>query len=180
LDVNSLLELLPTYIHEYDEPFSDSSAFPTMAVARLARRHVTVALFWGWCRRAFFGGYHYYPMMTHLEAATRLGAPLKQGVGQILKFIPVHRVQMLTGAIQCTDAVSLFSYLRSVGKNYAPLISEDISRSTASPDHWFQEYAAAFAIDLSPPEVAMRLDAGLTLPRVVFAKSRCRNDGLFA
>jgi asparagine synthase (glutamine-hydrolysing) len=169
LDVNSLLELLPTYIDEYDEPFSDSSAFPTMAVARLARRHVTVALS-GDGADELFGGYHYYPMMAQFEAATRLGAPLKQGIGQILKFMPVHRVQLLAGAMHCTDAVSLFNYLRSVGKNYAALVSEDISRSTASSGDLFEQYAAAFPIDLSPPEIAMRLDAGLTLPELFLQK----------
>ncbi len=65
LDVNSLLQLLPMYIQEYDEPFADSSAFPTMAVARLARRHVTVALS-GDGADELFGGYHYFSLVEQL------------------------------------------------------------------------------------------------------------------
>jgi asparagine synthase (glutamine-hydrolysing) len=36
--------VLPTLIWHYNEPFADSSAVPTLAVTRLARQHVTVAL----------------------------------------------------------------------------------------------------------------------------------------
>jgi len=39
-----IAELVDTLIPTYDEPFADSSAFPTMMVSRLARQHVTVAL----------------------------------------------------------------------------------------------------------------------------------------
>ncbi len=39
-----VLELVDQLIPAYDEPFADASAFPTMMVSRLARRHVTVAL----------------------------------------------------------------------------------------------------------------------------------------
>lgn len=39
-----VMELVDTLIPAYDEPFADSSAFPTMMVSRLARKHVTVAL----------------------------------------------------------------------------------------------------------------------------------------
>jgi len=39
-----VMELVDTLIPAFDEPFADSSAFPTMMVSRLARKHVTVAL----------------------------------------------------------------------------------------------------------------------------------------
>ena len=163
LDFESLLDLLPMYIEQYDEPFSDSSAFATMAVARLARRHVTVALT-GDGADELFGGYHYYPLIDKLNAVTRWRKGAKRLVGQICSSMPLHRAKLLAGAVNCADTVELFHYLRSVSKDYPELIDEDIVRVTPSSKSWFAQYAADFAMDLSGAETAMRLDSGITLP----------------
>jgi asparagine synthase (glutamine-hydrolysing) len=169
LRVESLLDLLPTYIQEYDEPFADSSAFPTMAVNRLARRHVTVALS-GDGADELFGGYHYFPLIDRLAPLLRWRAQAKLLVGELLGALPWHRAKLLTGALRCQDSVALFHYLRSVGKDYPPLVNPQILESTANSESWFSQASSAFPMDLSASETAMRLDTGLTLPDLFLQK----------
>jgi asparagine synthase (glutamine-hydrolysing) len=162
LSVVDLLTLLPLYADEFDEPFADSSAFPTMAVAQLARRHVTVALT-GDAGDELFGGYHYYPLIESLARTSNWPAGLKRVLRSTLGALPVHRAKLLAGALGPNSRVGIFNYLRSLAKDFKPLLTDDVLQQTNSSNDWFERTAMGFAPGLTSAEMGMRLDMGLTL-----------------
>ena len=68
VEPSDLVELLPTLVRHYGEPFADTSAVPTFYLARWARERITVALT-GEGGDELFGGYYRHQ-------AARLGARL--------------------------------------------------------------------------------------------------------
>jgi asparagine synthase (glutamine-hydrolysing) len=62
------LSLLPDVVAQLDQPIADFSVFPTLLVARMARRHVTVAL-GGDGGDELFGGYDAYEADRRAHAA---------------------------------------------------------------------------------------------------------------
>jgi asparagine synthase (glutamine-hydrolysing) len=68
VSVNDVMELIPKLLDVYDEPFADSSAFPTMLVSKLARQHVTVTLS-GDGGDEIFQGYGMYNWAKRLDNA---------------------------------------------------------------------------------------------------------------
>jgi asparagine synthase (glutamine-hydrolysing) len=83
LEWGQAINLVPSLAEAYDEPFGDSSALPTMAVSRLARRHVTVALS-GDGGDELFGGYPRYGAVRPMRVAQRMPA----AVGRALRSLP--------------------------------------------------------------------------------------------
>ncbi|HSQ24245.1 MAG TPA: asparagine synthase (glutamine-hydrolyzing) [Pyrinomonadaceae bacterium] len=74
------MEILPTLVEHYGEPFADSSAIPSYYVSRETRRYVTVALN-GDGGDECFAGYERYAAMNLAQRYTRLlPAALRNGV----------------------------------------------------------------------------------------------------
>lgn len=82
------LDLVPTLASIYTEPFADSSQIPTHLLARLTRKHVTVALS-GDCGDELFGGYNrYVSVQTIWRRISKLPRAARAGLAKLLHSLP--------------------------------------------------------------------------------------------
>jgi asparagine synthase (glutamine-hydrolysing) len=158
-----LLDLIPDFRKAYDEPFSDSAAYPTMAVSRLARQFVTVVLS-GDGGDELFGGYHYYRLAHLLSFAFRAPDFLRKSVSPLLSCIPLHQSNLLGGALAKKDLLGAITFARSIIKDFAHPINKEVLLETNSLDSVARNALGDLAGKLSPGELAARFDLTFTLP----------------
>ena len=153
---NDALALVPAMPRVYDEPFADSSQLPTLMVAQLARRHVTVALsgdggdelFAGYNR--YFLGARWWPRLARLPRALRLGCARglcllsprswDRLMGALLAAAPSRYQMRMTGdkilkvadALSCRDGQELYQRLVSQS-SLEPLVL-DAGPAQAQPE----------------------------------------------
>jgi asparagine synthase (glutamine-hydrolysing) len=82
-----LLEIVDETLSYFDEPFGDSSAIPSMMVAKKAKEKVTVVLT-GDCADEFFGGYDKYLGKHYADQYNKYPKPLRQLFEKIIGIIP--------------------------------------------------------------------------------------------
>ena len=103
---DEMLDFVDTIVDHYDEPIADESAFPTLAVSKLARQHVTVALTGdgGDEPYAGYGGYRTMQLATSLfrttptflrRAAAALSSPLPPRLRGLLETLREPTIERL-------------------------------------------------------------------------------------
>lgn len=87
------IEILPTLVEHYGEPYADSSAIPTYYVARETRKHVTVALN-GDGGDESFAGYERYLAMRLSEKYHKVPSFVRKGlIEKAINFVPTSELK---------------------------------------------------------------------------------------
>ncbi|MFN2492456.1 MAG: asparagine synthase (glutamine-hydrolyzing) [Pyrinomonadaceae bacterium] len=174
------LEVLPTLVEHYGEPYADSSAIPTYYVARETRRHVTVALN-GDGGDESFGGYERYAAMRLAETYHRV-PPLirKLVVEQAMALMPSSetkrsRVRDVKRFLEAASLPKLERYLRWVSvfdtdakqNLYSKAFQQQTQSSGAADilEPWFARANGAGIVD-----VALLTDIMTYLPNDLLVK----------
>ena len=95
VDSNMSLDVIPSLVDMYDEPFSDSSAIPTFLVSKLAKENVKVSLS-GDGGDELFGGYNRYLYTNQLWSKIDfLPFEIRKMIGNLISILPRSRVSSL-------------------------------------------------------------------------------------
>ena len=177
----SIDEMLDTLVAHYDEPFGDSSAIPTLYLARMTRQHVTVALS-GDGADEIFGGYRRY-FYGVLENRLRARFPawfrqsvIKTGARYYPKFDYLPQIfrakALLTNLAQeLGDAYfTSMSTFRDAGLD--TVVSSEFHRELNgySPRQRFRERFAAIR-EYGPLEQMQAIDLDTYLPGDILVKT---------
>ena len=182
------LALIPSLPAIYDEPFADSSQIPTAVLARLTRRHVTVALS-GDGGDELFGGYNRYvwaerfwgrvaPVPRPLRAAAaaalaavppRLWDRAFAAAGRVLPRaaalrMPATKVAKAASVLPARDLIDTYRTLSSHTTDPAALVPGAAEPATVLTD------PGAWPRLEDPVELMMYLDAVTYLPDDILTK----------
>jgi len=137
------LDVLPTLVWQYGEPFADPSAIPSLYLAEMTRRHVTVALNGDGGDENFAGyeRYHAYEVVRRLDwipdSAARLGARALDRSGLPKRLGSARRLRWLLKALATEPYERIVTNSLFLGPErselYTPDLRESIDRDPERP-----------------------------------------------
>jgi asparagine synthase (glutamine-hydrolyzing) len=158
------LEILPTLVEHYGEPYADSSAIPTYYVSRETRKHVTVALN-GDGGDESFAGYERYAAMKLAQQYHKIPTfarrhLIERGVGLIpaseLTRSRVRDVKRFLQAANLPKTERYFRWMSTFNRDVKrELYTEDFATATAEQnpsaimDQWFANANGSGLLDAS-------------------------------
>lgn len=148
----------------FDEPFSDSSAIPTLLVSRIARQNVTVALSGDGGDELFFG-YPRYHALARAGWLLRAPSPVRRGVAAAAAVFQGRRLQRVSAVLRQGDGDV---YLRFVGLWPAEDVASMTGRATV-PFGTYEEIRGRTK-GLPLEKQAPLLDLGTYLPEDILTK----------
>lgn len=92
---NEGIELIENFHYYYDEPFADSSAIPSMLLAKHTKKQVTVAIS-GDGGDESFSGYHRYNWITQGAKFMKIPYPLRLIMSKLTGLAPNYRLKIIS------------------------------------------------------------------------------------
>ncbi|MBT8394550.1 MAG: asparagine synthase (glutamine-hydrolyzing), partial [Bacteroidia bacterium] len=119
------LDLIQNISYYYDEPFSDSSAIPSMLLAKHTRNHVTVALSGDGGDESFLG-YHRYNWIKVTELFNKTPSSLRPLLIKLLYAFPHYKSKVIAGVLKNTNINDAYlSMILGTGKDRLNINNKD-------------------------------------------------------
>lgn len=162
LSANELLDFFDTFKNNFDEPFSDSSCFPLLAISKFAKKKVDVVLT-GDGGDELFGGYKYYSIVNLIDKFSYSLNPLKFIFSSIYFFknIKNHRLNLIYNLLKKRGTISKFSFSRSVKKDFQSILTKE--NENFNIENVFNNFAYNMNDNNSWVDKSMKLDILTTL-----------------
>jgi asparagine synthase (glutamine-hydrolysing) len=168
------LEVLPTLVRHYGEPYADSSAIPSFYLAKLTRQHVTVALN-GDGGDEMFAGYGWHLAGRLAERWHRVPAPARRAAERVAHAVVPSSADRRSAATRAARFLAGASRPRAEQyRAWLTVFTDELKREiyVDAPDACADRLATVFAAtrDLDGVDAMLAADVAWYLPTDLLVK----------